>query len=72
MIVYRDYSLRKRIPTEERKKSSKKSTKTESDARLQCLEIDNNEPLSAKEWESMSFVLSEAKGIAWFQILPTG
>jgi hypothetical protein len=42
LIVYRDYSLRKRIPTEERKKSMKKKHKEDVEAQLQCLEIDND------------------------------
>lgn len=76
LIVYRDYSLRKRIPTEEKKASalSKKKQTKEADveAKLQCLEIDNDNPLSVIEWRNTATVLKEIRGLAWFQVLPTG
>lgn len=76
LIVYRDYSLRKRIPTEEKKASSlskkKQPKEAEVEARLQCLEIDNDNPLSVVEWRNLSTVLKEIRGIGWFQVLPTG
>lgn len=73
MIVYRDYSLRKRIPTEEKKSTLKKKSKDwELEAKLQCLEIDNENPLSVTEWRNISAVLREIKGLSWFQVLPTG
>jgi hypothetical protein len=68
----RDYSLRKRIPGEEKKSTLKKKPKDELEAKLQCLEIDNGEPLSTFEWRNLSHVLHNVKGMAWFQILPTG
>ena len=68
----RDYSLRKRLHVEERKSTLKKKPKDELEAKLQCLEIDNGEPLSPFEWRNLSYVMREIKGMAWFQILPTG
>jgi hypothetical protein len=69
--VYRDYSLRKRIPTKEnvtggslKKKISKQDLDVE--ARLQCLEIDNENPLSNFEWRNLSNVVNEVKGLGWF------
>lgn len=74
MIVCRDYSLRKRIPTEEKKFVLKRNKKdyNEHDSKLQCLEIDNSEPLTSFEWNNLSLVLAEVEGIAWFQVLPVG
>lgn len=65
LIVVRDYSLRKRLLVEE-KKSTLKKKKEELEAKLQCLEIDNGEPLSPFEWRNLSHVMREVKGMAWF------
>ena len=77
LIVYRDYSLRKRIQTTEKAVGSsikKKMSKAdlEIDARLQCLEIDNDNPISNIEWRNFATVIKEVSGLGWFQILPTG
>lgn len=70
LIVYRDYSLRKRIPTEEKKATTlskkKKTQELEVDAKLQCLEIDNENPLSPVEWRNIATVIKEIRGISWF------
>ena len=61
-IIYRDYSLRKRLETTQKPemesfgkkvKYSKESQKAdEVEAKLQCLEIDNENPLSTVEWKT--------------------
>ena len=83
VIVYRDYSLRKRIETTEtrsgppssKKKigrgTSKEETKEE-DPKLQCLEVDIVTPLNNDEWNNFLEVIDETKGLGWFQVLPVG
>ena len=84
-IIYRDYSLRKRLETQQKPelesfgigrkvKYTKESAKKEEEieAKLQCLEIDNEHPLSSVEWKTFSQVIDEVQGLGWFQILPTG
>lgn len=78
-IVFRDYSLRKRLPTSESAKLSvveqlnKKKKKAETDLqKLQSLEIDYEKPLSEYEWGNFAEVINEMKGLGWFQILPVG
>ena len=84
-IVYRDYSLRKRLETQHKPdlesfgigkkvKYTKESEKdkVEVEAKLQCLEIDNETPLSSVEWTHFAHVIDEVQGLGWFQILPTG
>ena len=63
-IIYRDYSLRKRLETQQKPdlesfgkkvKYAKESSKgDEVDAKLQCLEIDNENPLSSVEWKTFT------------------
>lgn len=88
VIVYRDYSLRKRIETTPkenfveknlREKKKSKDARAEEEAKkedhtptLQCLDIDITEPLSDAEWNNLLDVANETQGLAWFQILPVG
>ena len=54
-------------------KYAKESQKAEEpDSKLQCLEIDNENPLSQIEWKMFGQVIDEVQGLGWFQILPTG
>lgn len=65
MIGYRDFSLRKRMPSRVkpalsateilRQKKDEKITRT---TKLQCLEIDLLEPLCPQEWQSICDVLN--------------
>ena len=81
--MYRDYSLRKRLETQQKPemesfgkgkaKYAKAEPKAEEpDSKLQCLEIDNENPLSQAEWKTFAQVIDEVQGLGWFQILPTG
>ena len=77
LIVYRDYSLRKRCATADKPATSMSSLKKkkpveEPECKLQCLEIDLENPLSNIEWRNLAAVLNEVKGLCWFQILPVG
>ena len=54
-------------------KYSKESQKQEEvEAKLQCLEIDNENPISSVEWKTLAQVIDEVSGLGWFQILPVG
>jgi len=79
LIVYRDYSLVKRLPSQEKArdeqfKNKKKKPKEEDnvDPKLQCLDIDLEMPLNGVEWRNLADVINEVKGLAWFQVLPVG
>ena len=84
-IVYRDYSLRKRIESTQNKETttkkklkkltSKKGADEEKKAlepKLQCLDVDLCAPLCEVEWRNWCEVISEVEGMGWFQILPVG
>ena len=81
VIVYRDYSLRKRLETTPKiasseaglkKKKSKEKGDDKSEAapepqpNLMCLEVDICEPLSRVEWDHYITVINETKGLGWF------
>ena len=82
VIVYRDFSLRKRIetvpkpPTNELRKKKVSAAKGAEpkeevrEANLQCLEVDINEPLNPEEWGNFINVINETQGMGWFQVLP--
>lgn len=78
MIVYRDYSLRKRLPNREKPQISaaeklKDKKKKESEvSKIHSLEIDISEPLCNAEWFQIAEVLNYVRGLAWFQVLPVG
>ena len=86
IIVYRDYSLRKRVETTPKTNfvpdnlSNKKKSKDVREEKkevehvpsLQCLEIDINDPLSGEEWDNLIEVVTETQAIGWFQVLPVG
>ena len=87
VIMYRDYSLRKRIETTSKVPESKvdkliakktaeankeKKEKNQFDQKLQCLEIDIVNPLAEIEWRNFAEVIDEVQGLGWFQILPVG
>lgn len=81
VIIYRDYSLRKRVETTPRnvieqqamrKKASKLGKKDddkkedEPEPKLQCLEIDTTDPLLGNEWVNFAQVIDETQGLGWF------
>jgi len=64
IIVYRDYSLRKRLPNREKpiitaaeKLKDKKKKETEI-SKLQCLEVSIDEPLCGVEWVNIAEVIN--------------
>lgn len=70
-LLYRDFSLKKRIKTKvfTQKQLLEKKKKTDEDnlvfSRLSCLEIDIKEPLSSADWENMSLIVCEVNALAW-------
>lgn len=71
-IVYKDYSLRKRIPTEPKParitayQKKKMMDDDQEKTKLQCLEIDIESPLSTIDWTNFSLVINEIQGMGWF------
>ena len=78
-LIYRDYSLRKRIETApkvvltalQKRKNKKKKGKDEKEeapieCKLQCLEVDIEEPLCGVEWRNFAEVINETQGLGWF------
>ncbi len=71
-IVYKDYSLRKRIPTEPKParitayQKKKMMDDDQEKTKLQCLEIDLEAPLSTIDWANFSLVINEIQGMGWF------
>ena len=88
IIVYRDYSLRKRIETTPqaikeqiaaKKKQEKMRKKDDDDKKekepepfMDCLEVDITDPLNKTEWTNFCKVIEETQGLGWFQVLPVG
>lgn len=77
LIIYRDFSLRKRYPTSvvnSKKLTSFQQKQIEKDdeekSKLNSLEIDLFTPLSQIDWKCMGDLVEEVQGIAWVQILP--
>ena len=65
VVVFRDYSLRKRLPTKPRPKKvstyqqKKLDGEDKEQSKLRCLEIDLRQPLSSVDWANFAQVLSE-------------
>lgn len=79
MIVYRDYSLRKRLPNRDRfqnpsdkLKAGDKKKKDQEVSKLQCLEIAIEDPICNVEWVNIAEIINHVKGLCWFQVLPVG
>eukprot|EP00347_Sterkiella_histriomuscorum_P001454 403371978 len=78
VVVYRDYSLRKRLATRPRPKKlssyqqKKVDTEDKEQSKLRCLEIDLRQPLSTIDWQNFATVLSEVQGLGFVSILPVG
>ena len=88
VIVYRDFSLRKRIETTPKTnyvtdslnkkkrggpiKKEEEKVEVEHQPNLQCLEVDITAPLTREEWNNLVNVLEETQGLGWFQVLPVG
>jgi hypothetical protein len=74
--VFRDFSLRKRLPNKDApeadKKSKDKKKKEKDESKLSCLEISIDEPISHLEWQNFSEVINMCSGLGWFQVLPVG
>ena len=85
LIVYKDFSLRKRIKTPASKdpksqQVTKESLRKQEDdealkakhTSLQSLIIDNRNPLSPADWNSFAKIITEVQGLGCLQILPRG
>ena len=70
-IIYKDYSLRKRMATEPKPpritayQKKKMMDDDQEKTKLQCLEIDLETPLSTIDWQNFSTVINEIKGMGW-------
>ena len=77
-ITYKDFSLRKRIPTEPKParitafEKKKMMDEDQEKTRLQSLEVDLETPMSTIDWANFTLVINEIKGMGWIQILPVG
>ena len=74
-MIYRDFSLRKRIPTAVQKFTSqavkeKQSKLENSHTKLQCLEMNTETPLSSLDWNQIATIILETQALTWVQILP--
>jgi hypothetical protein len=60
--VFRDFSLRKRLPNKDApegdKKSKDKKKKEKDESKLSCLEISIDEPINHIEWQNLSEVIN--------------
>ena len=78
LLVYRDYSLRKRIPTRATNKKltsyqqKQQEKEDEESTKLRSLETDLFSPLSYIDWKNFADVISEVQGLGWVQFLPVG
>lgn len=79
LIVYRDFSLRKRYPTQvnhNKKLTSFQQKQLETDdqekSKLNSLEIDLFTPLSHIDWKCFADLIDEVQGLGWVQVLPVG
>lgn len=81
VLVYKDYSLMKRLETSERGFDMQKMTAFEKKkfmeddqaiTRLHCLETQNSTLLSTADWAAFAAILVEVQGLGWVQIPPVG
>lgn len=76
IILYKDFSLRKRMDSSKRQArlsalEKKKALEEDQErTKLQCLEVDLATPLSTLDWQNLVHVLGEVNGIGWVQVLP--
>ena len=78
LLLYKDYSLKKRIKTQtnkfppttaQQKKIDEMLTKT---TKIQQLEVENHSPLSPCDWKQIATIVSEVDALTWVQFLPVG
>lgn len=81
LIIYKDYSLMKRMETPEKEVDQSKMTALEKkkfmeadqqQSKLQCLEQNNVNMLSSADWSQLCSLLLEVQGLGWVQTLPVG
>jgi hypothetical protein len=64
-IFLKDYSLRKRLPTKKHGEDHKTKKKDNSKTKLQCLEVNIEDPVCLSEWQNVSEVLNHKQGLVW-------
>ena len=77
-LIYKDYSLRKRLFTMAKTKASSKSALAkkqeleldQTKTKIQNLEVDLESPLSSLDWNYISMTIREIDALIWFQVLP--
>lgn len=71
-VIYRDYSLRNRMPNREKptvsaaEKLKDKKKKDSEVSKLQCLEVAIDDPLQPIEWVNIAEVMNQIGGLTWF------
>ena len=57
---------KKKKPINKKDEKEKEKDERASEPKLQCLEVDNYDPLTMDEWKNFSEVVTETQGLGWF------
>ena len=57
---------KKKKPINKKDEKEKEKDERASEPKLQCLEVDNYDPLTMEEWKNFSEVITETQGLGWF------
>ena len=57
---------KKKKPINKKDEKEKEKDERASEPKLQCLEVDNYDPLTMEEWKNFSEVVTETQGLGWF------
>ena len=57
---------KKKKPINKKDEKEKEKDERASEPKLQCLEVDNYDPLTLEEWKNFSEVVTETQGLGWF------
>ena len=57
---------KKKKPINKKDEKEKEKDERASEPKLQCLEVDNYDPLTIEEWKNFSEVVTETQGLGWF------
>lgn len=57
---------KKKKPINKKDEKEKEKDERTSEPKLQCLEVDNYDPLTMEEWKNFSEVVTETQGLGWF------
>ena len=57
---------KKKKPINKKDEKEKEKDERASEPKLQCLEVDNYDPLTMEGWKNFSEVVTETQGLGWF------